>query len=111
MLRRDVKDYMKWCNICLASKIVRHKPYGDLQSLLVPTHYWKNLSIDFVTSLSILTNYKGDNYDSILVIIDWLTKMVYYKPVKVTIHTPGHSEIIINMIVRYYGLPDLIVIN
>ena len=38
MLRRDVEDYMRGCNVCLASKAVRHKPYGDLQSLLVPTH-------------------------------------------------------------------------
>ena len=29
-LRRDIKDYVRRCNICLASKAVRHKPYGDL---------------------------------------------------------------------------------
>ena len=38
MLRHDVNDYVKGCNVCLASKAVRHKPYGDLQSLPVPTH-------------------------------------------------------------------------
>ena len=37
-LRRDVEDYVKGCDICLASKAVRHKPYGNLQSLPVPTH-------------------------------------------------------------------------
>ena len=46
-LCHDVEDYVKGCNICLASKAVRHKPYGDLQYLPVPTHQWKNLSIDF----------------------------------------------------------------
>ena len=30
ILRRDVKNYVKGCNVCLASKAVRHKPYGDL---------------------------------------------------------------------------------
>ncbi len=29
-LRRDVEAYVKGCNVCLASKAVRHKPYGDL---------------------------------------------------------------------------------
>ena len=29
-LRRDIKDYVRGCNVCLASKAVRHKPYGDL---------------------------------------------------------------------------------
>ena len=37
-LRRDVESYVRGCDICLTSKTVRHKPYGDLQSLLVPTH-------------------------------------------------------------------------
>ena len=37
-LRRDVENYVKGCDVCLASKAVRHKPYGDLQSLPVPTH-------------------------------------------------------------------------
>ena len=37
-LRRDVKSYVRGYDICLASKAVCHKPYGDLQSLPVPTH-------------------------------------------------------------------------
>ena len=37
--------------------------------------------------------------------------MVYYKPVKVTINIPGLAKIIIDIAVRYYGLPDLIVTN
>ena len=37
-LRRDVEDYVKGCDVCLALKAVRHKPYGDLQSLPVLTH-------------------------------------------------------------------------
>ena len=37
-LRRDVENYVKGYDVCLASKAVRHKPYRDLQSLPVPTH-------------------------------------------------------------------------
>ena len=110
-LCHNVEDYMKGCNVCLALKAVWHKPYGVLQSLLVSTHCLKNLSMDFVTSLPILTEWKGDSYNSILVIIDQLTKMVYYKPVKVIIDPPGHAEIIINMVMRHYRLPDSIVTN
>ena len=56
MRRRDIEDYVRGCNICLASKAVQHKPYGDLQSLPIPTHHWKDLSIDFVMGLPILTD-------------------------------------------------------
>ena len=55
-LRHDVKAYVKDSIICLALKAVRYKPYTDLQSLAVPTHQWKDLSMDFVTNLPISTN-------------------------------------------------------
>ena len=37
-LRKDIEAYVKGYDVCLGSKAVRHKPYGDLQSLPVPTH-------------------------------------------------------------------------
>ena len=54
---------------------------------------------------------EGSNYDSILVIVNRLTKMVHYKPMKITIDASGFAEVIINMVVRHHGLPDLIVTN
>ncbi len=65
--------------------------------------------MDFVTGLPISTNWKGKTYDSILVIVDRLTKMVYYEPVKVTINAPGLAEVIIDVVMRHHGLLDSIV--
>ncbi len=65
--------------------------------------------MDFVTGLPVSTNWKGETYDSILVIVDWLTKMVHYEPVKVTIDAPGLAEFIIDVVVRHHGLLDSIV--
>ena len=110
-LKRDVKSYVQGCDVCLASKAVRHKPYGDLQSLPILTHRWKDLSMDFVTGLPLSADWKGDSYDSILVIINRLTKMVHYEPVKVTINALGLAEVIIDMVVWHHGLPDSIVTN
>ena len=110
-LCHDIEDYVKGCDVCLASKAVQHKPYDDLQSLPILTHHWKDLSMDFVTGLPVLTDWKEDSYDSILVIVNRLTKMIYYKPVKVTIYAPGLAKVIINVIIRHHGLPDSIVID
>ena len=55
-LCRDVEDYIRGCDVYLATKAVRHKPYGDLQFLPIPTYRWKDLSMDFVTSLPISTD-------------------------------------------------------
>ncbi len=110
-LRRDVEAYVKGCNVCLALMAVRHKPYGDLQSLPVPTNWWTDLSMDFVTGLPISADWKSDSYDSIMVIVDRLTKMVDYVPVKVTIDAPGLAEVIIDMVVRHHGVPESIVMD
>ena len=61
--------------------------------------------------LPILTDWKKDSYNSILVIIDQLTKMVYYKLVKIIINTSSFAKIIINIGVRHHSLPDSIIIN
>ncbi len=65
--------------------------------------------MDFVTGLPISADRKGDSYDSILVIIDRLTKMVHYIPVKVTIDAPGLAKVIIDVVVRHHGVSDSIV--
>ncbi len=59
--------------------------------------------------LPVSTIWKSDTYNSILVIVDWLTKMVYYKPVKVIINAPDLAKIILDVVVQYYDLPNSIV--
>ena len=108
MQQRDVETYIKGCDVCLTSKVVLHKLYGDLQSLPVPIHRWKNLLMNFLTGLLISTNEKGDSYDSILVIVDRLTKIVYYEPVKVTIDALGLEKVTIDVVLRHQRVPELI---
>lgn len=110
-LCQNLNSYIKGYDVYLALKAVRHKPYGDLQLLPIPTYQWKDLSIDFVTGLPISTDWKNDGYDSILVIVDWLIKMVHYELIKVIIDVAGLKEVILDVVVRHYGLPDLIVTN
>ena len=65
--------------------------------------------MDFVTGLPISTDWKRDNYNSILVIVDWLKKIVHYKAVKITIDDPGLTEVIIDVVAWHHGLSDSIV--
>ena len=46
--------------------------------------------MDFVTGFPVSTNWKSNIYDSILVIVNPLTKMVHYELVKVIINVLGH---------------------
>ena len=65
--------------------------------------------MNFVTGLPVLTDWKSESYDLILIIVDGLTKMVYYKPVKITIEAPDLAKVIINIVIRHHGLLDSII--
>ena len=55
------------------------------------------------------TDWKGKSYNSILVIVDRLTNIVYYKPVKITINVPRLAEVIIDVMIQHHGLLDSII--
>lgn len=55
--------------------------------------------MNFEIRLFVLTNQKSKTYDLILVIIDWLTKIMYYKLVKVIINAFELAIIIFDIIV------------
>jgi hypothetical protein len=53
------------------------KPGGLLQLLSILDWKWDDISMDFIVGLP-MTAYK---FDSIWVIVDWLTKLAYFIPV------------------------------
>lgn len=61
--------------------------------------------------IPLLVNCKADNYDVILVIVNRLTKMVYYKSIKIIIDVASLVEVIINVVVRYHSLSESIISN
>ena len=67
--------------------------------------------MDFVTGLPLSADWKKDSCNSILVIVDHLTKMVHYELVKVTIDAPGLAKVILDVVVCHHGLSDSIVTN
>lgn len=58
--------------------------------------------------LLVSTNWKNNTYDSILIIVDWLTKIVYYELVNVIIDVSGLTQVILNLVIEYHGLPNSI---
>ena len=108
-MKSDIARYVEGCDVCMSSKATRHKPYGNLQSLPIPTHKWKDITMDFVTGLPESKDWKGVDYDSILVVVDRLTKMVHYEAVKKTLTAEQLAEVLRHCVFKYHGLPDSIV--
>ena len=61
-----VNDYVKSCDTCACNKMPRHKPFGLLHPLPVPTGAWSSLSMDFIVKLPSTPQ----GLDSILVVVD-----------------------------------------
>ena len=51
-----------------------------------------------------LTNKKTEFYNIILVIINWLTKIVYSKLVKIRIYTKSLTKVIFNIVLWHYSI-------
>jgi len=85
-------------------KALQHQKYGELALLPVPNSPWIGISCDFVTDLP-----ESNGYDSILVLIDRLTKMSHFIPYHKTTTAPQFAKLFIKNIVRLHELPDSIV--
>ena len=60
-----IRRYVNACNTCPRIKNPRHKPYGLLQPLSIPSRPWSAITMDFIVKLPI-----SHGYDSIFVICD-----------------------------------------
>ena len=52
-----------------------------------------------MTGLPLSADWKDNSYNLILVIVDRLTKMIYYELVKVNINILGLAKVIINVVI------------
>lgn len=72
----------------------------------VQTYLCKDLLIDSVRGLPISINEKSETYDLILMILDKLTKMIHYEPVKFLINALGLVDMITHVLIGHHGLSD-----
>jgi hypothetical protein len=78
---------------------------GLLQPLQVPEWKWKEIAMDFIMDLP--RTQLG--YDSVWVIVDQLTKVAHFIPVKTTYSVPQLVEFYMSRIVCLHGVSKKIV--
>jgi hypothetical protein len=104
-LKRDVATHVALCDVCQRVKAEHQRPAGLLQPLKVPEWKWEEISMDFIVGLP----RTRDGYDSIWVIVDRLTKVAHFIPVKTTYSGAQLAELYMSRIVCLHGVPKKIV--
>jgi hypothetical protein len=104
-MKIEIARYVARCDTCRCVKAIHMKATGPLQSLSIPTWKWEDISMDFIVGLS--RTAKG--YDSIQVIVDRLTKIAHFLPVKVKYPVIAYAELYIARILSLHGVPKTIV--
>jgi hypothetical protein len=104
-MKIEIARYVARCDTCRRVKAVHMKTAGPLQSLPIPTWKWEDISMDFIVGLPKTT--KG--FDSIWVIIDRLTKIAHFLPVKTKYTVVAYAELYIARILSLHGVPKTIV--
>jgi hypothetical protein len=83
-MKRDVVEYVSLCDTCQWVKAEHQQPTRLLQPLQVLEWKWEEMAMNFIVGL--LRTRSG--YDSIWVIVDRLTKVAHFIPIKTTYSGP-----------------------
>src|SRR5215212_10026170 len=102
---KGVWKYIASCNTCQRNKVSQLAKVDLLQPLSIPTECWTHVSMDFITQL-LLTRGK---YDTIVIFINMLSKMVHFIPTTTTATAPATARIFFDSIFQLHGLPKVIV--
>jgi transposase InsO family protein len=104
-MKREIASFISKCDICQRVKAERQRPAGLLQPLQVPEWKWESVGMDFITG------FPRSSYGnvSIWVIVDRLTKVAHFIPVKTTYTSGQLADLYLSRIVSFHGVPKTIV--
>jgi len=95
---------MEGCDSCQRNKNYMEQPAGKLIPNSISEKPWTHISADFITKLPI-----AQGYNSILVVVDRLTKMVYFIPTTEKMLAEGLARLFRDNVWKLHGLPESIV--
>uniref|UniRef100_A0A8C5MDR7 Gypsy retrotransposon integrase-like protein 1 n=1 Tax=Leptobrachium leishanense TaxID=445787 RepID=A0A8C5MDR7_9ANUR len=100
-VEHSVKQYVQSCPTCLRTKVNHTKTAGLLCPLPVPNRPWTQLTMDFIVDLP-----PSKGFNTIMVVVDRLTKMAHFIPNKKLPTARETASLFFTHIFRLHGIPD-----
>src|SRR6266436_3961624 len=101
-----VKDYVASCATCAHTKSVRHKPYGKLKQLPIPSQPWLSILMDFIKQLP-----ASEDFSAILVVVDCLMKQVIFIPSHDTMNALQVAQLFLTHVFSKHRVPSHITLD
>jgi len=105
-ITKEVKQYVEGYDTCQHNKNRTEQPAGKLMPNSIPEKPWVHISADFITKLPL-----AQGYDSILVVVDWLTKMAHFIPTTEKTLAEGLARLFRDNVWKLHRLPESIILD
>jgi hypothetical protein len=104
-MKKEVADFIARCLECQRVKAEHRHPDGLIQPFPILEWKWEVVTMDFITKIP-RTN---KQHDSIMVVVDNLTKASHFILVKLTHKATNIADVYMREIARLHGIPKTIV--
>lgn len=105
-MRQDVTNFVVRCLVCQKIKSSTQPQAGLLQTLLVPSQVWDDLTMDFVVALP-----NSHGFTVFMVVVDRLTKYAHFGALPTHFSASKLAELFANIVVKLHGFLSTIVSN
>jgi hypothetical protein len=102
-MKREAARYVSECDTCRKVKADYMKPRGLLQPLSILDWKWNDISMDFIVGLPLM----ACKFDSILMIVDRLSKSAHYIPINTKYRVEKYAEIYIARMLCLHEVPKI----
>lgn len=104
-MRQTVRAQLRTCHECQVVAHRTQKQYGLLHPIAIPFYCWEQVTLDLITGLP----KTRDGYDSCVVLVDRLSKMVHYVPCKKSITSAEMARLFVREVIRLHGWPKVLI--
>jgi transposase InsO family protein len=104
-MQGDIVKFVTDCRDCQANKAPNQKPIGVAKAMTTPSRPWQKFSMDWMTDFKL----SKDGYDSVLVVQDFLTKLVHFIPCKKSDTSEDVARRLRREVFRLHGVSEVIV--